>query len=179
MELIDFLWGINHICNLPVSKRKEENIIHGILIVPPRDSNILSLTPCIINTDIYYITFPFQPKKKYNKREVYKTHKNYFVESDNKLLTNHKIKILAFIDQAIQFIAENKARPVPPIAKTIKGYKFHEIRVKDGSSLIRIFYFCYHQEKLVLLNISSWFMPDSINGFNASYGLIKSPVSII
>ena len=72
--------------------------------------------------------------------------------SDTEKRKNHKIKTLAFIDQAIQFIAENKAKPVPPIAKTIRGYKFHEIRVKDGSSLIRIFYFCYHQEKLVLLN---------------------------
>lgn len=65
---------------------------------------------------------------------------------------NHKIKTLTFIDQAILFIAENKAKPIPPIAKTIKGYKFHEIRVKDGGSLIRIFYFCYHKEQLVLLN---------------------------
>ena len=72
--------------------------------------------------------------------------------SDTEKRKNHKIKTLAFIDQAIQFISENKAKPIPPIAKTIRGYKFHEIRVKDGSSLIRIFYFCYHQEKLVLLN---------------------------
>ena len=71
---------------------------------------------------------------------------------DTEKQRNHKIKILAFIDQAIQFIAENKAKPVPPIAKTVRGYKFHEIRVKDGGSLIRIFYFCYHQKNLVLLN---------------------------
>ena len=71
---------------------------------------------------------------------------------DTEKQKNYKVKTLAFIDQVIQFIAENKARPVPPIAKTIRGYKFHEIRVKDGSSLIRIFYFCYHQENLVLLN---------------------------
>ena len=76
-----------------------------------------------------------------------------FNSSDNEKQTNHKIEILAFIDQAIQFIAENKAKPIPPIAKTIRGYKFHEIRVKDGSSLIRIFYFCYYQEKLILLNV--------------------------
>ena len=72
--------------------------------------------------------------------------------NDTEKRKNHKIKTLAFIDQAIQFISENKAKPIPPIAKTIRGYKFHEIRVKDGSNLIRIFYFCYHQEKLVLLN---------------------------
>ena len=72
--------------------------------------------------------------------------------NDTEKRKNHKIKMLAFIDQAIQFISENKAKPIPPIAKTIRGYKFHEIRVKDGSNLIRIFYFCYHQEKLVLLN---------------------------
>ena len=72
--------------------------------------------------------------------------------NDTEKRKNHKIKILAFIDQAIQFVVENKAKPIPPVAKTIRGYKFHEIRVKDGSNLIRIFYFCYHQEKLVLLN---------------------------
>ena len=72
---------------------------------------------------------------------------------DTEKQKNHKIKILAFVDQAIQFIAKNKAKPAPPIAKTIRGYKFHEIRVKDGSKLIRIFYFCYYQESLVLLNV--------------------------
>ena len=73
--------------------------------------------------------------------------------NDTEKQTNHKIKTLAFIDQTIQFIVENKAKPIPPIAKSIRGYNFHEIRVKDGSNLIRIFYFCYHQEKLVLLNV--------------------------
>ena len=72
--------------------------------------------------------------------------------NDTEKQKNHKVKTLAFIDQTIQFIAENNAKPVLPIAKTIKGHKFHEIRVKDGGNLIRIFYFCYHQEKLVLLN---------------------------
>ncbi len=71
---------------------------------------------------------------------------------DTEKRKNHKIKTLAFIDQSIQFIVENKTRPIPPIAKTVREYKFHEIRVKDGNSLVRIFYFCYHQEKLVLLN---------------------------
>lgn len=63
-----------------------------------------------------------------------------------------KVKTLAFIDQVIQFIAEHNGKPVPPIAKTIRGYKFHELRIKEGSQLIRILYFCYHQERLVLLN---------------------------
>jgi phage-related protein len=65
---------------------------------------------------------------------------------------NHKIKVLAFIDQTIKFIAENRGRPIPPVARTIRGYKFHELRVKDGSNLIRVFYFVYIGEKLVLLN---------------------------
>ena len=73
-------------------------------------------------------------------------------KKDSEKAANHKIKVLAFVDQSIRFIAENKGKPIPPIAKTIKGYKFHEIRVKDGSSLIRIFYFVYIRSKLVLLN---------------------------
>jgi phage-related protein len=72
--------------------------------------------------------------------------------NDSERTVNHKIKVLAFIDQAIKFTAENNGKPIPPIAKTIRGYKFHELRVKDGSSLIRIFYFVYIQKKLVLLN---------------------------
>jgi phage-related protein len=72
--------------------------------------------------------------------------------NDSTKQAERKIKIMAFIDQAVRFIAENKGRPVPPIAKPLKGYKFHEIRVKDGSDLIRVLYFCYHQEKIVLLN---------------------------
>ena len=72
-------------------------------------------------------------------------------KNDTDRVVNHKLKVLAYIDQSIDFIAENNAKPVLPIAKTIKGYKFHEIRVKDGSNLIRIFYFGYFHEKLVLL----------------------------
>ena len=35
----------------------------------------------------------------------------------------------------------------------LKGdYDFQEIRVKEGDNLVRVLYFCYHQEKLVLLN---------------------------
>ncbi len=73
-------------------------------------------------------------------------------KSDSEKTLNHKIKVLAFIDQAIKFIAENNGKPVPPIAKTIRAYKFYELRIKDSSSLIRIFYFVYIREKLVLLN---------------------------
>lgn len=87
-------------------------------------------------------------------------------KNDSKRTVDHKIKVLAFIDQVINFIAENKGKPIPPIAKTIKGYKFHELRVKDGSNLIRILYFVYIQEKLVLLN--GFEKPD-----NYSHGLKK------
>ncbi|MFH1890673.1 MAG: type II toxin-antitoxin system RelE/ParE family toxin [Candidatus Kuenenbacteria bacterium] len=73
-------------------------------------------------------------------------------ESDSKKQEERKIKILAYIDQTIQFITEHKGRPIPPVAKPLKGYKFHEMRIKDRINLVRILYFCYTQEKLVLLN---------------------------
>ena len=96
---------------------------------------------------VYYYSndFKFAPVKQFLSKYSLKS-------SDTEKQRNHKIKILAFIDQTIKFIVENKGRPVPPIAKSIKGYKFHEMRIKDESKLIRILYFCYHQEKLVLLN---------------------------
>ncbi len=72
--------------------------------------------------------------------------------NDSEKTKNHKIKVLAFIDQTIQIIAEHKGKPIPPIAKTIRGYKFHEMRIKDGSNLIRILYFGYMRDKLILLN---------------------------
>jgi phage-related protein len=35
----------------------------------------------------------------------------------------------------------------------LKGdYDFQEIRVKEGDNLVRVLYFCHHQEKLVLLS---------------------------
>lgn len=71
---------------------------------------------------------------------------------DSKKQELHKVKVLAFIDQTIKFIAENKGRPIPPTARALKGHKFHEMRIKDGSNLIRILYFIYYHEKLVLLN---------------------------
>ncbi|KKS53874.1 MAG: hypothetical protein A2445_04530 [Candidatus Jacksonbacteria bacterium RIFOXYC2_FULL_44_29] len=77
----------------------------------------------------------------------------YAIKStDTVKVKEKKIKVLAFIDQAIQFIREHKGKPIPPIAKTIRGYSFHELRIKEGDQLIRILYFAYHQEQLVLLN---------------------------
>lgn len=80
-------------------------------------------------------------------------------DGDSKKQVERKIKMLAFIDETIQFIAVNNGKPVPPIAKPLKGYKFHEMRIKDRNSLIRILYFCYNQDKLVLLN--TFEKPDS------------------
>ena len=92
----------------------------------------------------------------YNQEESISPVRNFLLKydinkNDSERVVNHKVKVLAFIDQAIKFTAENKGKPILPIAKTIRGYKFHELRVKDGSSLVRIFYFVYIQEKLVLL----------------------------
>ncbi len=66
--------------------------------------------------------------------------------TDTAKVKEQKVKVLAFIDQAIQFIKEHKGQPIPPIAKALRGYKFHELRVKEGNKLIRILYFAYHQD---------------------------------
>ncbi|MEK7072517.1 MAG: type II toxin-antitoxin system RelE/ParE family toxin [Patescibacteria group bacterium] len=63
----------------------------------------------------------------------------------------HRAKAAIFIDQTIRFIAEHRGRPIPPSARPLRGYPFHEMRIKDSNNLIRILYFCYHQETLVLL----------------------------
>lgn len=72
--------------------------------------------------------------------------------SDNQKQKDHKVKVLAFIDQTIKFTAENKGHPRPPTSSTVRGYPFLEIRIKDSSNLIRIFYFCLRQKIFVLLN---------------------------
>lgn len=63
-----------------------------------------------------------------------------------------RAKVAVFIDQTIHFIAEHRGRPIPPSALPLRGYPFQEMRIKDSSNLIRILYFCYHQETLVLLH---------------------------
>jgi phage-related protein len=63
-----------------------------------------------------------------------------------------KAKVAIFIDQTIHFVAEHKGRPIPPNSQPLRGYPFHEMRIKDSSNLIRIMYFCYHQKILVLLH---------------------------
>lgn len=91
--------------------------------------------------------------KKLNTSPVKEFLLKYFIQpSDGQKRKGHKVKVLAFIDQTIKFTAENKGHPWPPTSSTVRGYPFLEIRVKDGSNLIRIFYFCLRQRRLVLLN---------------------------
>lgn len=64
----------------------------------------------------------------------------------------HKLKVIAFMDETIHLVANNNGRPIPPSAQPLRGYPFHEMRIKDSSNLIRILYFSYQQGVLVLLH---------------------------
>lgn len=77
----------------------------------------------------------------------------YFIsQNDSERQRLHKAKVVAFTNETIHLVANNKGRPIPPSAQPLRGYPFHEMRIKDSSNLIRIMYFCYHEGTLVLLH---------------------------
>jgi len=77
----------------------------------------------------------------------------YLAEAkDREVIVKRKHKILADIDAKINYISVNGGRPVPPIAKPLRGYSCLEIlNPKDQNTLIRILYFVC-QNKMVLLH---------------------------
>jgi len=76
----------------------------------------------------------------------------YAISSNDKPnLQEHKLKMLALIDEVIKKAADNKGIVGGNFSELLTGH-FQAFRIKDGSILNRIFYFCYHLEKLVLLN---------------------------
>ncbi len=91
--------------------------------------------------------------KKLEKCPVKEYFKKYLKnKNDNSSSIKRKEKILAGIDQKINYVRENKGRPTPPISKPLHRYSFFEIlNSKDSKTLIRILYFRY-LEKIVLLH---------------------------
>ncbi len=64
----------------------------------------------------------------------------------------HKVKILAKVEGIVKMAANKKGIIGEPYSSALHGYDFHEFKIDEGNELIRILYFAYHQEKLVLLN---------------------------
>lgn len=63
-----------------------------------------------------------------------------------------KMEVLTKTKKWIHHLAENDGVPREPTASPLRGYPFHEIKVDFPDKLIRIQYFCYNQEKLIILN---------------------------
>ena len=72
--------------------------------------------------------------------------------SDSPKQKSHKRKMVIDIIARIDFIAEINGYPQPPVAKPLHGHKYHEITLSDYNNCVRILYFCYHKERLILLN---------------------------
>ncbi|OGY40900.1 MAG: hypothetical protein A2Y82_03455 [Candidatus Buchananbacteria bacterium RBG_13_36_9] len=72
--------------------------------------------------------------------------------SDSDKLINKKVKFLTKIDKVILHTADNNGIAGGLFSSPVKGYDFSELRIKEGDNLVRIFYFCNCDEKLVLLN---------------------------
>jgi hypothetical protein len=68
------------------------------------------------------------------------------------LTKDKKLKILAELDQKIEYVLQNEGRPVPPISEPLHNYNFFEIKTrKDRNIVIRVLYFRY-KKFIVLLN---------------------------
>ncbi len=63
-----------------------------------------------------------------------------------------KLRAYTRIKTVIIAAAENNGQVRGDFSSDLKGYNFHEFLIRDGTNQIRILYFCYHNEKLVLLN---------------------------
>ena len=73
-------------------------------------------------------------------------------KSDPIKIRDQKLKILAEIDNAILCAADNNGIIGGLYTKPLTGYGISEIRIKHSDDLIRIYYFCFMKDKLVLLN---------------------------
>lgn len=89
----------------------------------------------------------------------------------NDFSCNKRLKLLAEIDQKINFIKENNGKPILPIAKPVHFYEFFEIKTRKNKNIvIRILYFCY-MNKIVLLNVFE--KPDNYKSNREKKKIIK------
>jgi hypothetical protein len=73
--------------------------------------------------------------------------------------SDRRLRILAEIDQKIEYVRQNDGRPTPPISEPLRDYSFFEIKNrKDKNIVIRVLYFRY-KNQIVLLN--AFEKPDS------------------
>jgi len=74
---------------------------------------------------------------------------------------DRKLRILAELDQKIEYVRQNDGRPMPPISEPLHNYSFFEIKTrKDRNIVIRVLYFRY-KSQIVLLN--AFEKPDNYN----------------
>src|SRR3989344_1606892 len=61
-------------------------------------------------------------------------------------------KKLAKVDSVIRLAAERGGRPGGDFSSSLQNYDFQELKIPEGERLVRIPYFIFRKEKLVLLN---------------------------
>jgi len=76
----------------------------------------------------------------------------YFPLPEDNTIQNKKLKIYSKIRSLIQVALERDGVIGGTCSALVRGYGFQELRIKNGSNLIRILYFCYHKDRLVLLS---------------------------
>ncbi|KKW10162.1 MAG: hypothetical protein UY48_C0047G0008 [Candidatus Gottesmanbacteria bacterium GW2011_GWB1_49_7] len=100
----------------------------------------------------------------YKQENGYAPAKAYLVsryshsEGDDKKTINNKLKRLAKADLVIKNAAENGGIARGTYSARLIGYPFQELRSSEGDDEVRILYFPYRKEKLVLL--SAYDKPD-------------------
>jgi phage-related protein len=65
----------------------------------------------------------------------------------------NKVKRLAKIDSVIMLAADKRGVPGGNFSSSLIGCDFQELRITEGNELVRILYFAYKKEILVLLNV--------------------------
>lgn len=84
---------------------------------------------------------------------------------DDEETLNKKVKKFAKIDGMIKLAAERKGMLGSKLSAHLRGYSFQELRISgvlEGEELVRVLYFCYKGNQLVLLN--AYDKPDFYEG---------------
>ncbi len=97
-------------------------------------------------------TIYYRTKDGYVPASAFLSRRYGISNNDDKKTQVNKSKKFAKVRIIIKIATENGGIAGGSFSSSLIGYSFQELRIQEGNRLVRILYFAYHKEKLVLLN---------------------------